>query len=192
MNLVQCLSNITDPRRKQGMRHNLHQMFSMLILGGLCGHFGGRAVARFSQANAELLTKHLGLIHPPPSHVSFSAFLNSILHQELINAFHTWTSNYVPLSKNEQLSGDGKSLKSTATDNQGKTFQAVVTIFAQDSGLAHRIATYRNEKKSEIHVMQNMLQALQSMGLTIFLDSLHCQKKQSKRFDQVGTIMLFK
>ena len=178
MSLEQCLSQIQDPRRKEGMRHNLHQMFSMLILSGLCGHFGGRAVARFSQANEAVLTDFLKLKHRPPSHVSFSDIMNRIPHQKLIDAFHKWVANYHPLSRAEHISGDGKSLKSTTTDTKGKTFQAVVSFFAHESGLAHRIATYRNEKKSEIHIVQEMIKALDAMGLTLYLDALHCQKKQ--------------
>ena len=78
MRLEQCLLEIPDPRRKEGMRHNLPQMFSMLILSGLCGlcgYFGGRPTAKFSQANKAVLTKQLNLKHPPPSHSSAACFM---------------------------------------------------------------------------------------------------------------------
>lgn len=178
MNLEECLDKIQDPRRKEGMRHNLHQMFSMILISGLCGHFGGRPVARFSKSNSLVFIEELKLKHKPPSHVSFSFFLNHVPQGELIEAFHSWTSSYVPLSHMENISGDGKALKSTKTDNQGKSFQAIVTLFAQESGLAHSIAEYRNDKKSEIHVIQFLIERLRDMGVTIFLDALHCQKKQ--------------
>jgi len=178
MSLEECLKEIQDPRRKEGLRYNLHQMFSMLVISGLCGHFGGRAVARFSKSNSTLFTKELKLKHQPPSHVSFSSFLNRIPQSALISAFHKWTTNYVPLSATDNISGDGKSLKSTKGDNKGKSFQAIVTLFTHKSGLAHSIAEYRNEKKSEIHVVQFLLERLKDMGITIFLDALHCQKKQ--------------
>jgi hypothetical protein len=177
MGLIESLASVNDPRRKVGMRHNLYQMFSMIVLSGLCGHFGARGVERFSKAYEKPFTDLLCLKHPVPSHTSFNTFLNTIPQSELIAAFHKWTNSYVPLQK-EGLSGDGKALKSTLGDRKGRSFQAVVTFFTHDSGLAHSIATYKNEKTSEIHVVQFLLDRLQDMGITMYLDALHCQKKQ--------------
>lgn len=180
MRLIESLGLVNDPRRKEGMRHNLYQMFSMILLSGLCGHFGARGVERFSKAHANKFVELLKLKHPVPSHTSFNTFMNSIPDEELINAFHSWTSDYVPLKK-EGVSGDGKALKSTLGDKKGRSFQAVVTFFTHKSGLAHSISTYKNEKASEIHVVQFLLDRLKDMGITIYLDAVHCQKKQLKQ-----------
>lgn len=176
MSLINSLQKIKDPRRKEGMRHNLYQMFSMIVLSGLCGHFGARGIERFSKAYEKPFTDLLFLKHPVPSHTSFNTFLNNIPQVELITAFHEWTNSYVPLEK-EGISGDGKALKSTLGDKKGRSFQAVVTFFTHESGLAHSIATYRNEKASEIHVVQFLLNRLQDMGIVMYLDAVHCQKK---------------
>jgi len=177
MSLIESLSLVTDPRRREGMRHNLYQMFSMIVLSGLCGHFGARGVERFSKAYEKPFTDLLCLKHPVPSHTSFNTFLNTVSQSELIAAFHHWTNSYVPLGK-EGVSGDGKALKSTTEAHKGRSFQAVVTFFTHESGLAHSIATYRNEKASEIHVVQFLLDRLQDMSITMYLDAVHCQKKQ--------------
>lgn len=121
MRLIESLGLVNDPRRKEGMRHNLYQMFSMILLSGLCGHFGARGVERFSKAHANTFAELLKLKHPVPSHTSFNTFLNSIPGEELINAFHSWTNDYVPLEK-EGVSGDGKALKSTLGDKKGRSF----------------------------------------------------------------------
>ena len=128
------------------------------------------------------LTIERKLKHPIPSHTSFNTFLNDIPNEAFITAFHNWTSNYIPLTEFQSggVSGDGKALKSTANHN-GKSFQAVVTFFTHQSGLAHSISTYRNEKASEIHVVQFLLNRLKDMGVTMHLDAVHCQKKQFKR-----------
>jgi len=182
MSLEESLISIQDPRRKQGMRYNLYQMFSMILLSGLCGHFGSRGVERFSKAHSKVFKELLKLKHPIPSHTSFNTFMNNIPNEALISAFHNWTSNYI-LSTELQgggVSGDGKALKSTA-DRKGRSFQAIVTFFTHKSGLAHSIATYRNEKKSEIHVVQFLLERLKDMGITMYLDAVHCQKKLLKK-----------
>lgn len=178
MSLEESLLLIQDPRRKEGMRHTLYQMFSMIILSGLCGHFGARGVERFSKANSKILIELLKLKHPVPSHTSFNTFLNNIPDEEFIAAFHSWTDSYVqPSELQKGISGDGKALKST-TDYKGRSFQAVVTFFTHESGLAHSISTYRNEKTSEIHVVQFLMDRLKDMGITMYLDAVHCQKKQ--------------
>ena len=179
MRLKESLLKIQDPRRKEGMRHNLYQMFSMVILSGLCGHFGGRGVERFSKAHGKTFTDLLQLKHPVPSHTSFNTFLNDIPDEEFIAAFHNWTNSYIPLSEFQKgVSGDGKALKSTTEAHKGGSFQAVVTFFTHNSGLAHSISTYRNEKASEIHIVQFLMDRLKDMGITMFLDAVHCQKKQ--------------
>ena len=62
--------------------------------------------------------------HPVPSHTSFNTFLNNIPDEQFIEAFHNWTSNYIPLSEFQKgVSGDGKALKSTS-DNKGRSFQS--------------------------------------------------------------------
>ena len=185
MSLEESLLGIQDPRRRQGMRYNLYQMFSMILLSGLsrgfgtsCGHFGARGVERFSKAHSGTFEELLKLKHPIPSHTSFNTFLKDIPNEALISAFHGWTSNYIPLEELQGggVSGDGKALKST-TDYNGSSFQAVVTFFTHQSGLAHSISTYRNEKTSEIHIVQFLLDRLKDMGITMYLDAVHCQKK---------------
>ena len=175
---MSCLSTIQDPRRKEGLRHNLYQMFSMILLSGLCGHFGGRPVARFVKANSTALRQALGLKHPVPSNVTFSHFLNHLPSDELIAVFHQWTSGYLSLEKQQHICADGKALQSTLADRQGKSFESIVTFFSQKSGLAHSIAAYQNEQKSEIEVVYYLLDRLQHKGIVLHLDALHCQKKR--------------
>ena len=61
MTLEECLLEIEDFRRDQGKRHSHHQMFSMLIISNLCGHFGGRGVARLTRIHKEIFKECLGL-----------------------------------------------------------------------------------------------------------------------------------
>lgn len=173
MSLEESLLGIQDPRRRQGMRYSLYQMFSMILLSGLCGHFGARGVERFSKAHSGTFEELLKLKHPIPSHTSFNTFLKDIPNEALISAFHGWTSSYIPLKEFQVggVSGDGKALKSTTAYN-GSSFQAVVTFFTHQSGLAHSIATYRNEKTSEIHIVQFLLDRLKDMEITMYLDAL--------------------
>ena len=180
MTIQEALSEIRDPRRSVGMRVNLNQMLSMVVLANLCGYFGGRPIARFLQAQEAILKAELKLKHRVPSHVTFTDLLNRIDQQELITAFNKWASFYVPMSSGEMVSGDGKALGSTVTDQFDKSqdFQAIVSIFCQKSGLVRSLKDYRNAKKSEVGIVQHLIKELKGQGITLFLDALHTQKKQ--------------
>jgi hypothetical protein len=182
MTLFEALANVKDPRRKQGQRLNKEQLLAIIILANLCGHFGGRGIARFGKVHSEILSTELKLKHEVPSHVTISDFINRADQQELIDAFNKWSSSYVPIEEGALISGDGKALGSTVIDSHGSNqdFQAVVSLFVQKSGLVYAIGNYRNSKKSEIEIVRFMLDKLKGMGLTVFLDALHTQKKLLK------------
>lgn len=179
-----CLENhldeITDYRRPQGLRHTKSQMFSMIIISNLCGHFGGRPVARFTKYYRSTFEEALHLKFPPPSHVSFSGFINGIDEAQMIAAFNSWTAECIPLQKGTAMSGDGKALGSTVTNacNKKQDFQAIVSLFCQQSGLVYAFERYKNGKASEANVVRFLLTQLKDMGVTIFLDALHTQKKR--------------
>ena len=182
MTLFEALANVKDPRRKQGQRLNKEQLLAIIILANLCGHFGGRGIARFGKAHSETLSTGLKLKHQIPSHVTISGFINRVDEGEMKDAFNKWAGNYVPIEKGKFVSGDGKALGSTVSDCHGSNqdFQAVVSLFIQESGLVYAIESYRNSKKSEIGIVRFLLDKLKGMGLTIFLDALHTQKKLQK------------
>ena len=180
MSLYECLSSVEDPRRAEGKRTTLEQMFCMIIISNLCGHFGGRPIARFSKIHASTFEEYLKLKHGVPSHVTFSGLLNGVDNAQLIEAFNEWASGYTDLEEGDAVSGDGKALGSTVTskaNGSGQRFQAIVSIFCQQTGLVRALEDYQNAKTSEINVVQFLIQQLAGLGITIYLDALHAQKK---------------
>ena len=178
--LAQCLSKVPDPRRAQGKRTTKSQMFILIILSNLCGHFGGRAISRFIEIQESSFNSVLCLKHKVPSHVTITDFINRVDQKSMIKAFNNWTIGFVPLQKEDFISGDGKVLGSTvvAPCSKNQDFQAIVSLFCQESGLVYALDEYKNKnKESEINVLRFLVDKLEGMGLTIFLDALHCQKK---------------
>lgn len=176
--LEKCLSEVTDPRRAQGKRISISQLFGIILISNLCGHLGGRPISRFAIIHKDSFIKNLNLKHNIPSHVTISDFINRVDQQEMIDAFNQWTSTSIPLEKGDSLSGDGKALGSTVSNssNSQQDFQAVVSLFCHHSGLVYALERYHNKKESEIGVVQFLIEKLEQMGLTFFLDALHCQK----------------
>ncbi len=171
MSLLKILSeDVTDPRRKQGLRTTLAQLYSMIIICNLCGHFGGRGVADFAKIHQKTFIEQLKLKHGVPSHVTFSDILKRTSEKQLIAAFNKWTQDFVPLEKGDKISGDGKALGSTVENSQSgnQTFTGVVSLFCQQSGLIHSIQRYENAKESEIGIVQYLINQLKIKGLILF------------------------
>jgi len=99
MSLYTEFEKIKDPRRKQGLRTTLPQLFCMIVISNLCGHTGGRGVARFADNHSKTFTKALDLKHKVPSHVVFSDILNRVDSKELIRVFNNRAKDIVPLKK---------------------------------------------------------------------------------------------
>lgn len=171
MGLLPLLSEqVNDPRRKQGQRNTLSQLFGIIIISNLCGHIGGRAVSRFAKIHKKTFMKVFKMHHPPPSHVTFTDLLNRTDDKQLITAFNIWAKDYVDLSTGSFMSGDGKALGSTfKKSGYGKqNFQAVVSLFCQQSGLIYSIEQYQNAKVSEIDIVRFLIKQLDAKGLVLF------------------------
>jgi len=184
MSLATILSeDITDPRRGQGIRTPLPKLFTMIIISNLCGHFGGRASSRFCRLYESTFKEYLELKHAIPSHVTFSDVLNRVDENEVISAFNKWSSDYVELEAGDLVSGDGKALGSTVENPTSKhqKFQAIVSIFCHKSGLVHSLKQYHNSKKSEINIVQFLVENLQNKGITFFSTPYIFKRKQSNR-----------
>jgi len=86
----------------------------------------------------------------------------------------------MPQQEGDWLSGDGKALCSTVSDSHGENqnFQAVVSLFAHQSGLVKAVGQYENKSKEsgEQGILRGLLCQLDKMGATLCLDALHCQK----------------
>ena len=181
MSLLECFSTIEDPRRRQGLRTDLEQVFSLVVLSYLCGHFGYRGVARFCQLNSEVLIAALSLRHGIPSHVTFRDLLTRVEERQLIDAFNRWTRSCVPLQAKDWVSADGKVLGSTVvhTQNSLQDFQAIVSVFCQHSGLVYCLEHYRRQEKQkgEAPLVRYLIEQLQHMGIIVTVDALNTQKK---------------
>jgi len=182
MTLIEALSEIEDPRRTQGLRTSLEQIFYMAVIGYLCGYKGYRELSKFCDSQANIFEEELSLRHGIPSHVTFWQVLTNVDDQEMVKAFNKWSEDYVPLEEKTFVSGDGKVLGSTVINANGKNqdFQAIVSLFSEASGLVRSLEDYRNKTKEtgEGKVARFLIDQLNEMGIIFTFDALHTQKKR--------------
>ena len=89
MNLIQCLREVPDYRRKQGQRYNNEAMLLIIIIAILRGHYAYREIARFCKFHESLLVSKFGFKNGRvPSHVTISAFIRNTDFSSIQAAFH--------------------------------------------------------------------------------------------------------
>lgn len=182
MTFKECFSELTDHRRRQGLRIEISQILVMSVISYLAGYTGYRGIARFSKENADYYEEELLLRHGVPSHVTFREVLMNLEESELIASFKKWSQQYTPLQTGDWLSADGKTLGATVSNTQNKKqdFEGVVSLFCAKSGLVCSIEHYRrkSKEKGEAPLARHIMTELKNMGLIFTLDALNTQKKQ--------------
>jgi hypothetical protein len=179
MNLVEHLCQIKDFRRKQGQRFLLSQILLIIILGIMSGRYGYREIASFAKANKKELAHKLKLKKSKiPSHVTIREVIKNIDFNSLNQTFSQWALGYVTIEKDDWLSVDGKSIKSTLENPNSayQNFVSMVSVFSQKRGQVIKTATFENKKASEVTIVQELLETLDLKDVVFTLDALHCKK----------------
>ena len=170
--------SLEDPRRGQGLRHQLNDVLTIVIMAILSNHQGLRGFTRFAKANAKELTQALNLKHGVPSYSTFRDVLMEINQQLLVNNFIQWVKDYFPDAADDYIALDGKSIKATSSGGQTKTqnFVAIVNAFGQRSGLVYGMKSFENGKSGEAQALRDLVQQLGLQGKVFTMDALHTQK----------------
>lgn len=178
MNLIEQLKQIPDPRRLKGRRHPLWLILILSLLGFLCGYQGYRPLADFCRNHAADLAQLLGL----PEHQtwpSYSTFRRSFQQVDPMGweqVFNTWSLATLPPLLALLLSVDGKSIRCTCSggNTSAQNFFSQVSIYNHQVGVI-QMRLMENQKVSEIHVAQAMIQTLPALppGQCFSLDALH-------------------
>jgi|SRR6476646_9720681 len=180
MSLVELLQTVPEFRQLRGKRHQLWFILLLMIVGAMCGYWGYRPLAEFSQLYGTQVCQQLG--HPLPQHLpSYSTFRRVILEldfQVFAQVFNQWAQQYVPIEPGEWLAIDGKSIKGSVSDydNNQQNFVMLVSVFSHKRGLVLHSQPMENKAVSELHVVQQLLGVLDLSDAVVTADALHTQK----------------
>lgn len=173
------LSNIEDPRRKQGLRYPMDKTLLMIVMSIIDGASSYRRMGRFMIRHEKVFIEIFKLKHGVPSYVSIRKILQGIDLKVFNEKFIKWMSSELDKPENQWLSIDGKSIRSTLknANNKLQSFVNVVNIFSHSSGLVIGQNSHDSKKALEAEQVRQMVRDLDKEGLFICLDALHCQKK---------------
>jgi hypothetical protein len=183
MSLIDCLSQVEDPRRRQGQRYSSTAMLLLIIMSILRGKYAYREIGRFCMLNRSILVKIFGFTNGRvPSYVSIRTFIMSTDFASVQKAFHRWTQTYVSIKPGDWVAIDGKSIRSTVSDysNEYQNFVSLVSLFGCRSEQVLHVEKLENKKGNEAQVVEELLELLDLKEAVFTLDALHCKKNATQ------------
>ncbi len=182
-NLIKKLSEIKDPRRNEGQRHDLVFILLIVIMATMSGYHGYRAIGDFITRNKYDLRKYFKPKQSRlPSFYTVRRIMQSIDFKNFAIVFFEWSQSYSDIEIGDWLNIDGKAIKGTfdKTDINRQHFINLISIFAEKTGTVLSVGKIENSKESEIPMVRELIEKLDIKGVVFTIDALHCQKKRPK------------
>jgi hypothetical protein len=180
VSLTDLLCRIKDKRRKQGTRHSIEAILLTVILAFMSDCRSYRSVEDFCTRYKDDLLHVLGYPkHGVASYSSIRRVLMGLDFDELSALFSHWIFERVKIRKHEWLQVDGKCIKGTMShyNSKSQNFTSIVSLFMNRTGLTLKAYHLENLDRSEIVVVEQLIEELELKRVVISMDALHCQKK---------------
>jgi predicted transposase YbfD/YdcC len=185
--LVECFSDITDPRINRRRRHKLIDLIVISICAVICNADGWADIRTWAETHQQWLKKFLELPGGLPSRDTLRRTISRIDPDAFQNAFLTWLKG-LRKELGNVIAIDGKTLRGSKVG--GKKPLHIVSAWASDSHLTLG-QTAIDEKSNEITAIPRLLDALALSGAIVTIDAMGCQKAiASKIIERKGNYCL--
>ena len=180
---------IPDPRREQGRRHTLADLFALTLCAVVSGANDFVAVEAFGRAQEDWLRRFLPLNGGIPSHDTLSRVFGLIGREHFERSFAAWATEAFEKTGGQTapvVAVDGKRLR--RAHDAGAPMLTVVSAWATESGVAlGQIATIDGE--GEIAAIPRLLKVLDLSGCIVTRDAAGCQTEIAEQLiDQGGAL----
>lgn len=172
-NLVDCLSEIDDPRRpSNGTLHDFQEILVMAVAAVLSDCDTVEDVAGWAKMREAWLRRFLVLKNGIPSEDTFLRVFRVLDPKQFEQSFRRWVGS-VATALSGTIAIDGKTVCGSAAG--GSSPIHMVSAFATDLGLV--LGQEKVDAKSnEITAIPELLDALYLKGLLVSIDAMGCQK----------------
>jgi hypothetical protein len=187
--LFDYLNDVTDPRKKRGIRHNMLSVLAISVCGVLSGARSFLAISDWAESCSQKIMERLNCRwkdgrYIPPSEPTIRRMLKSIDADEVDRAVYAWLRSHS--SDSEVIAIDGKTLR-------GADRVHLVSAILHQEGIVIAQEAVK-EKSNEIPALRSMLKDKDIEGCIITADAMHTQKEtarfivQDKKADYVFTV----
>ncbi len=167
-------ASLPDPRSGPAQRHNFIDILVIAICAIICGADGWVAVEAFGKAKYDWLKTLLQLPNGVPSHDTFTRVFRALNPQQFERCFFDWVKTVSQLTQGEIIPIDGKQLRRSHDNEDGKAAIHLVSAWSSANGLA--LAQVKvDDKSNEITAIPKLLEVLDIKGCIVTIDAMGCQ-----------------
>jgi hypothetical protein len=185
------LTQIPDPRGRQGRRHPLAAMLAAIVCGLLTGARGYKAIAQWARAQNPTVWQWLGFRRRPPCANSFRNLLLALPSETLEGVLRAWMEALLNQSLPHELRGtslDGKTLCNTIAAHE-RNVQLLSLLDQSLGGVLSQQAVdpETNEAKASLELLKTVV----LKGRLISGDAMFCQREICQQIVDSGGDYLF-
>ena len=177
--LYSHLEQLTDKRKRRGIRYRLADALTLIILAKLGGEDEPRGIARWLKHRAEMLVEALGL---PRASMPHETTISRILGQavdptEVEQVIAHYFDGLVQVSRDEVIAIDGKTLRGTIPRGETQGTHLLSAYLPQAGLVLHQ--TEVENKENEISAAPRLLAEVDVRGKVVIGDAMHTQRATS-------------
>jgi predicted transposase YbfD/YdcC len=170
----QLFEGVSDPRRSNATRHDLHEMLMISLLSVLCGGEGCHDMSLFGRSKERFLRGYLALKHGIPSHNAFCELFNALDPKSFQKVMARLLGDFA-CNLEGVIALDGKALRRSFCRTSGKSPLPLVQAFAAEARLVLGQVEV-DQKSNEITALPELLALLDVRGRIITADAMHTQR----------------
>lgn len=167
--------SINDPRKGQGLLHSLESIFTIAILGVICGADEWTEIEDFGKSKAEFLGEFLDLKHGIPSHDTFGRVFSMIDNEAFATCFAAWVNSLCSLN-GDIVNIDGKQLRHSYDTDSDKAAIYMVSAWANTNQMVLGQVKVA-DKSNEITAIPKLLNILALKGSIVTIDAMGTQRE---------------
>lgn len=175
-NIGDYFSNIPDPRIERCKEHLLEDILLLAIIATICGCESWETIEEFGKSKKEFLKNYLKIPNGIPSHDTIERLFKRIDSRVFAKSFMDWTDAMRVKSKGEFLNIDGKTLRGSKDEGNGKYAIHLVSAWSHQNRLVLG-QTKTSGKSNEIEAVKELLVLLDIKGAVITADAMSCQRE---------------
>jgi predicted transposase YbfD/YdcC len=173
--LEDYFGDMPDPRVVGRCDHKLIDIITIGVCGVLCGAEGREDIEELGQSKENWLREFLELPCGIPSHDTFRRVFSLMDATAFQERFADWVAGVFTVKRGQVVAFDGKTLRGSQDEGNGKKALHLVSAGASASGLLlgqRKVA----EKSNKITAIPELLKQLYVEGGIVSIDAMGCQK----------------
>jgi len=181
--LEENFKELPDPRIEKKTAHKLIDIVIIAICAAISGAESWTEVEMFGQEKEEWLRQYLELPNGIPSHDCFRYLFIKLDAKAFERSFQEWVKGIERELKREGIGIDGKQVRHSHDEKNGKAAIHMVSAWATEAELVLGQIKV-DDKSNEITAIPELLSVLELAGCIVTIDAMGCQKNIAHQIRQ--------